>query len=296
MITVYKTDTPRVPVAPDLAASAALTPEEVNRLLALVNPQSLSAEVRPILNDVIRKFGQDMMNQTGVGIRFDIFDANVLQYVQTVGAELVQRVNDTTKAAIRSALESGLDEGASLSDMGNMVGDIFDEARGIRAFTISRTETARGSNFGANEALSQAEIENQGWLATPGAESNGGDTRDSHAALGGELEGGEMQVVPVDGVFTIPEGFNDAGATAPFPLGFGIPRQDINCRCGIIPVFSTGADKGFRVVSKRQRIAIWKSVEADRETYEAIMRAGLRRAFDTQEAILRRAILHAGRN
>ena len=43
------------------------------------------------------------------------------------------------------------------------------------------------------------------------------------------------QKVAPGGLFVIPSG-EDVGASAPAPGGFGIARQDINCRCSTRPV------------------------------------------------------------
>ena len=143
-------------------------------------------------------------------------------------AEQVTRVNETTKRQIEAEVIAGITAGESIGDIQERVrsSQAFSAAR---ALTIARTETNRALQAGTDLAYGQAanigvdfEVE---WVRAPLPVEPDRSHRRCHG-----------QRVAPGGMFVIPSG-QDVGAAAPSPGGFGIARQDINCRCGTRPVF-----------------------------------------------------------
>lgn len=142
-------------------------------------------------------------------------------------AEDVTRVNETTKREIEETIRAGLAEGKSI---GEIQADIHNSQAftPARALTIARTETTRALCSGSDIAYNQAanlgariEVE---WVKAPIPVA---PVRSHRACHGQRVAPGQR--------FVIPSG-EDQGSTALFPGGFGIARQDINCRCATRPI------------------------------------------------------------
>jgi SPP1 gp7 family putative phage head morphogenesis protein len=135
---------------------------------------------------------------------------------------MVTRVGQTTRGHVRRVVTAGLDSGATIAEMqeGLMANPAFGPSR---ALTIARTETTRAVSGGTDYALQAAADEGiivkRQWLSARDAA-----VRDSHREMDGqEVAVGERFVSP-------------GGRKASHPGGFGIPGEDINCRCTVLPV------------------------------------------------------------
>lgn len=142
-------------------------------------------------------------------------------------AEQVTRVTETTKRQIEADVFEGVQSGESIGQIQERIrsSQAFSPAR---ALTIARTESARALNAGSLQAYNDAAnigvnvlIE---WRRAPRVLEPDRSHRRCHG-----------QKVAPGGMFVIPSG-QDAGAQAAAPGGFGIARQDINCRCHTRPV------------------------------------------------------------
>lgn len=142
-------------------------------------------------------------------------------------AEQVTYVNEATKREIEQTVRDGITEGKSIGEIQN---DLYESQAfsPARALTIARTESSRALNAGTATAYEQAA--NMGipmlveWVKAPIPTK----PERSHRLLHG------ARVAP-GAMFVIPSG-EDMGAAAAFPGGFGIARQDINCRCRTKPI------------------------------------------------------------
>jgi SPP1 gp7 family putative phage head morphogenesis protein len=121
----------------------------------------------------------------------------------------------------QSAIMRGITNGYSYTKVARMVKDEFD--KGLwQAERVVRTEAGRCWSEGAEAAHGQA-LEaglnvRKRWSATLDKR-----TRTSHGALDGEY-------ADEDGLFWID------GVSAPQPREFGVPEDDINCRCAVYDV------------------------------------------------------------
>lgn len=250
----------------------AIRQDEIDTLLAALDPQALDRVIVPTVRDTVDSFGSAMTDQAQADVSFDLGSPAVLKFLRDESGTYVKGINDTTLGALRDTLSEGVDAGESTVDLAARIGDVFDEADGSRAMTIARTEVGRAANFGATEGISQAGFAAKTWNATLDDR-----TRDAHAAL-------HQQTVPVDEPFVIPDGAEDAGAEADYPGDFGIPEQDINCRC-----FPTASDEAPEKAApmpygSAAHVRAYKAYDRKRTGYERQMRAAVQKGFRAQRS------------
>jgi SPP1 gp7 family putative phage head morphogenesis protein len=140
---------------------------------------------------------------------------------QSILAELVSRVTETTRAEIGQALVDGLASGDSIAELSIRLQRVT--ALGpSRAVTIARTETTRAVSSGSVEAMASAArlgvVVRKQWLS-----ARDSAVRDDHR----ELDGQEAEVGG---------SFGSNGHHAAAPGGFGVAELDINCRCTVVPI------------------------------------------------------------
>lgn len=134
---------------------------------------------------------------------------------------------DLLKQRVSNSISRGLVQGSSYAEISKniayvMVGD-YSKMRGgalYRAMTITRTEGHRifaKSSLDAQKRSKEAgaDVVKQ-WDATLD-----GRTRPNHARLDGQIR-------------EIDESFEVNGRTAMYPGGFGVPSEDVNCRCAAL--------------------------------------------------------------
>lgn len=144
-----------------------------------------------------------------LGISFELLTPGLRKYTQREAAWLVKNVLDTTKQAIRDALDAGLKAGETIPQLRKRIADSGAFAPS-RAELIARTETTRVSNGAQVDALKEYQTESgtavlKSWLAT-----NDSRTRPHHREMDGEEVG-------------IDEEFSN-GLTGP---------SEPNCRCSL---------------------------------------------------------------
>lgn len=142
----------------------------------------------------------------------------MLEYI----GEMTSEITETTGKAVRVAVQNGLIEGLSVSEIASQIQTIaaFDIAR---AMLIARTESTRSTNKAAVASMQEGQSAGldirKEWLA-----SADGKVRDTHVLLDGVQIG-------------VNEDFEtDTGATGGMPGGFNEAAEDCNCRCTIVPI------------------------------------------------------------
>lgn len=249
-------------------AEPAIPAPAVERSKAMTKAPDDAANIIPhgafvdLLGEAIRaavaEFGQIALDELSAGISFDLVDPLVREAIEARAAEASRLIVGTTRDQLRATLGEGVEAGESTDKLVARIRDTLGaETTTARAKMISRTEIVRASNFGTTEAHRAAGIETREWLAT-----QDGNVRDAHAELDGKRAG-------------IDEPFNVNGAAGMYPGGFGVAALDINCRCGVLPVFD-GLDERS---AKTRRVAMWKSIEARRAAHEQMLERRLRVRF-----------------
>lgn len=274
-----------------------ITPADLDALERIVDEQLLLEETEDIMRQGVEQFGQRMLDRLGVNLSFNLVNPRILQHLREyAGDRIVEKINATTKQALRATLAEGTKNGEDIPKLAKRVQSVMTNRRKFEAVRIARTEVLRSSNFANVEGMRQSGIiaEHQ-WLTTLD-----GRERGSHRAM--NLQKRKIAEDP----FVIPphppevnprtgttQGPFDIGATADAPGDFGIARQDINCRCTTIPVVD------LPTVSVREAQAIQKGqAELDiqaRVGWEAKLAVAFRRAFRRQQAIILDKLEQLGR-
>lgn len=166
------------------------------------------------LDDVFRRAGKERPLDLVFGSREAAVYANDLASME---------ITQTTANRIKRIVEMGLLNGDSIDEIARDL----DERKTFgaqRARTIARTESTKAVNMATDQAYSAAA--NSGinirkeWLS-----SKDDKVRDTHIELDG-------QIVDVNQRFVVPS----TGDSTESPAAFGVPAEDINCRCTLIPV------------------------------------------------------------
>jgi hypothetical protein len=133
-----------------LDAGAMLTPEDSAKLLALL--QSL-------WNGALEDAYSDASDDTGVDISFAVSNAGVKGLLDSL-AMRVKNIDDTTRDAIRAAVNTGNEQGWSISQLASTIseGSAFSASR---ATTIARTESGTAYNRGNVAAYKDSGVVSQ---------------------------------------------------------------------------------------------------------------------------------------
>lgn len=237
-------------------------PDDIGDIFAAIDGESPGAKTTGILSDTVGAFGDDVFNQVGMQIAFDVNDPNVVAFLRDYSSTRITDIQATTKKRVAKTLARGRAAGESVRELSKRVQRVFD-VRVERAGTIARTENVRAANFGTQEAMQQAGVEEKMWLTTQDVV-----VRDSHVNLSGQIKDVSDEFIGL------------SGAGALYPGDFGIPGEDINCRCHIISV--TPTSRGA-LDTEEKRAGFWKVFEARRAQFERKLRREYRRSFMRQE-------------
>ena len=141
----------------------------------------------------------------------------MFEYIDQMASE----ISRTTADAVSKSIQNGLIEGKSVEEIASNINQIA--AFGIgRSMLIARTESTKAVNRASVAAYQQAQSEGlnikKEWLT-----SADGNARETHVLLDGVQVG-------------VNEVFETENGTASAPADFGVPEEDCNCRCTVIPV------------------------------------------------------------
>ncbi len=179
-----------------------------------------------LIHTIYQEAGEDSIELIS-DISFDLSNPRAVQWIKARTADFAEDVNRTTARKIRKTLSEGFVEGESIDQLKKRVKSVFKEATTSRAETIARTETMTASNAAGLESYVQAGVPKKSWLS-----ARDPVTRESHLEADTRYsEDGYEGPIPVMDTFII------EGLPAMHPGGFGVPEQDIACRCVVIPVF-----------------------------------------------------------
>ena len=198
--------------------------------------KSAGADIKSLVGDLYNKsyygYGDIIDGQANKSLNWGIVNRDTISSLinepSVSGLSLLEILGKSqynNLLNMRQTLVNSMIKGESYQDAARVISDQFDKSFND-ALRIARTEGTRASGEGQIAAYDRAEelgiILERIWVATDDAR-----TRESHIAMDG-------QVADEDGLFTIPDGFDDAGAQTEYPGGFGIAAEDINCRCRTI--------------------------------------------------------------
>lgn len=224
------TDEPKKRKRDDKAVKA-IRPEDIVDVAGAVDDPQVRAELTRLLEalyvQLIARYGTELLHSIEADVRFEL-NTRVLEFLRQHLPHVLDLTGETTTAAIREALETGLANSEATAALEARIAAVFQDASNVRAGLIGATDATRITGFAALEAAYQGGFAEKEWL-------NSGDTkvRDTHVAMNG-------QVKPVSEPFVSP-----SGARGQHPGAFGSAKEDINCRCAIRPVLPS--EKAERV-------------------------------------------------
>lgn len=244
----------------------AIRQDDLDAILAALDPRELDRVVVPVLTDVMHSFGEQAVREVSTGISFDLQSPRVLQYLRTeAGSRIKNLIDQTTQDQLRASLTEGVAAGESTSDLAARIGDVFAEADGPRAYTIARTEMTVASNRATLEGYEQAGIEDKQWVSALAEK-----TRATHREM-------HLQVRALNEDFE-----SSSGAHTDAPGNFGVAEEDINCLCFIT---ATKAEKSLGgTFGDAEHALRCKAYGAARIPYERALRKALQRGFGNQRA------------
>lgn len=221
----------------------------------------------PAVESWIAEWGAKVLAELGSEASFDMRNPLVADYLDGFRDVKLVGINDTTASTIRDVIARANEEGQGIDEVRRRIGAVFDDAKGYRAERIARTESV-GSANAANVAAYQISglVDAKEWLAVPDDR-----TRETHADMDG-------QKVGINDLFTSPSGRTTQG-----PGMFGVPEEDINCRCTARPIVERKA------AGDVDRVAQWRRFDADVRSGEARIFGAFADAFEAQ----RRRVLDA---
>jgi hypothetical protein len=210
--------------------------------------KSVSSDIKSLVGDMYNKsyygYGDIIDQQANKSLNLGIVNRDTISSLinepSVAGLSLIETLgkaqyNNLLK--MRQTLTQSMIQGESYQDAARRISDEYDKSFND-AIRIARTEGTRASGEGQTAAYDRAEelgiVLDRIWVATDDAR-----TRESHLAMDG-------QVADEDGLFTIPDGYDNSGAQTDFPGGFGIAAEDINCFPGYVYAYSDKIEKCYK--------------------------------------------------
>ncbi len=153
---------------------------------------------------------------------FNINDQETINQINLYAGDRISIIDNTLKMELRNQLIEAFNEGESIREIKQRLKDNVFNSRldGFALSRIARTESMLAINNATLITFKKKEIPGKEWISTRDAR-----VRDNHLEMDG-------QVVPINEDFV-----NLDGEPAAAPGQFGIPEEDIFCRCTIGPNF-----------------------------------------------------------
>lgn len=169
--------------------------------------------IRPLIKNIVEEEGKQSLSLLGITGSIDLSQKRAATFLGLRASEMIEKINEFTRDQIKQELTEGFEQQESIDQIKKRIEHVYDVAKGSRAVKIARTETLRGSNFGALEGYYQSRVvEAKEWLT-----ARDGDVDPECAALEGTIR-------------SLDASFDEGEFTGDYP-----PLHP-NCRCTIIPV------------------------------------------------------------
>jgi HK97 family phage portal protein len=155
---------------------------------------------------------------------FDVTTPEVAGFIDDYTGMLAKGITDTQDAALRKALRTGLEEGASIPKIRDHIREVFQSSK-LRATNIARSETSRAVHGGQKEEWKKSRlVEKITWL-----------TADDPCAYCSSLNG---ETISINDNFRELGGSIEAEGETPMPvtwMSIGTPPAHPMCRCTMLP-------------------------------------------------------------
>jgi len=208
-------------VKDEFSEKRAIPDSFVGRLFGEAGENAKYAEATRDLYAVIMvEFGQDIIDQlVSEGVLFDIGRPALKKFLGVGLADRSRLINDITAKRLQAIINEGVAKSEGILKIRDRILDKYDEMSIGRARTIAQTEVGTAANRATLEGFKQSEKELDVKLEKEWISARDSDVRDTHAELDGQTKEINESFVTFDG--------NSAQA----PQQFGVPEEDVNCRC-----------------------------------------------------------------
>lgn len=143
----------------------------------------------------------------------------VIEFLENRGQRFAVQINNTTWDMLVQSLSEGILAGESIPEFEDRIIAILGARIKSTPETIARTEVVGANNGGTLLAWVQSEIvANKKWIATLDNK-----TRTTH------IDAHNAPAIPISANFVV------GSASGPHPGGLGAAKEDINCRCSMVP-------------------------------------------------------------
>lgn len=184
--------------------------------------KAFRTEIRPALFEIATQAAALELDELGVPLLFDVQDPNVIRAMERQAQRFAEQVNQTTWNDLRASIAEGIAEGEDIDAIAERVLEVMRDRIRSSKETIARTEVTTASTTGTLASWDQSGVvQGKQWLAALDDR-----TRKSHVDAHGQTVG-------------INDDFHVGGAVGPGPGNMGSAREDINCRCSLVPVIDT---------------------------------------------------------
>lgn len=243
--------------------------------------ERLRRELDPIIREMVRRAGEQEIEDSGLLGSFDMKDPRVLEMVRTQSILVSEAVVETTATEVRKALAYSIEQGYDPDQMIKAIRTVYRSARADwRLDRVAGTESHQAAEGGGFQAMRQNGVHRKTWVrdntgsprGTPGLEKN---PRSDHFHMDGmTVEIDEPFVDPISGARLMYPG-DVAGATGAFDV--------VNCRCVKIADFSDLDERGILRGAAAGRSEILLRKASQRSKFERALKTTLRRFLKAME-------------
>jgi HK97 family phage portal protein len=169
--------------------------------------------------------------ETGIDVNWTMNDPAVLEFLNVRPVRIRWGTNVIAEE-LRGICQSGIEEGLTVNQIGDMISQYYNELSGYRANAIARTEIGGSAGFGRYVGLRNTGIRYKEWFTALDEK-----VRSTHMAMEGM-------------VVLMEEMWNVGGELLKYPGDVdGSGEETINCRCSEVAVYDeNGEEQGDEII------------------------------------------------
>jgi len=249
--------------------------DEVEEITDSISSQRIQKNTLNAYLGIISTEGSKTLLELGIQEAIDMRNDSVKDYVAKETGTRIKGMTETLKAKLGEEMIASIEAGEGLEAMKARTDRIFQEqyfnVTDSHLTTIVRTETMGSLNFAIEEAYFQSDVVDEiEWVTTVD-----GRERPTHLEL-------NNKVVKLGEYFVIPSN----GRKTKRPHGFGVPQEDISCRCSVIV--------HDEALNKDQKLELWTKNDTLAESYEPEFYKEYIKAFKNEKNIFDKKLAERG--
>lgn len=148
--------------------------------------------ITPFIAEFIKSSGDQAALLVG-DMAFNAGSEAIARFIKERASYFSESVNTTTRDAILSQVQEGIDKSETIDELSQRVHNVFEEATTARTEMIARTEVSASSNFGATEAYKQGGIEKIQWVVVAPEDEDCLENDGAIVKIGESFPNGDVQ-------------------------------------------------------------------------------------------------------